>query len=118
MTKKNIKWLTKEHVKKCYAIVQMSTFSFHQDFSSYKQYKQFVRTTDYIYPSGYISYFVTKFQRFRYKKRFFKFMIEISLFNKIKTCYISFRSYVTNFILRKYIPSKMYEILRKLAIRK
>ncbi|MDO8734867.1 MAG: hypothetical protein Q7K21_06885, partial [Elusimicrobiota bacterium] len=116
--RKNIKWLPKEHVQKCYAIVQMSTFPFHQNFSSYTEYKQYVRTTDYIYPLGYLSYLVTKLQRLRYKKRFFKFMVEVLLFNKIKIGWISFRSYMTNFILRKYIPSKMYEILRKLARRK
>lgn len=113
--RKNINWLPKKHAKKCYAIVQMSTFPFHQDFNSYKHYRQFVHTTDYIYPLGYPGYLITKFQRFRYKKKFFGLMIEVLLFNKIKAFWISFSSYITNFILRKYISSNMYEILRKLA---
>ena len=80
-------------------------------------YKEFVYSSNLVYPTGYIAYIVTKIQRWRYmkwryKKKKLEYMLETILFSKFKKFLFSIKRYIVNYILRRYLSPKVYTTLR------
>ena len=67
----------------------------------------------YPYYAGYMSYVISRIQNWRYKKKYFKFMYEYILFEKLIRVYQSTRNFFINAILKKYLPRDIYKVLRK-----
>lgn len=110
---RNITWFPKKHAKMCYNMSRVGCGVFNQDFKSYKMYKEFVYNTGGGYYDGYPSYILAKIERWRYKRKYFKFMIEVILFNKLIEIYKLTRNYIINFILKKYLPKSVFKKLKK-----
>ena len=91
----------------------ISTFPFHQNFESYRMYKEFIYTSTDAYPSGYISYILTKIQRWRYKNKFYALNFEAILFSKLRNTFGLVGRYVFNVILKKYLPRKYLDMLHE-----
>ena len=86
---------------------------FFRDFNSYKDYKNYIHYMGYPYYAGYMSYVISRIQNWRYKKKYFKFMYEYILFEKLIRVYQSTRNFFINAILKKYLPRDIYKVLRK-----
>ena len=110
---KNITWLTKKYAKICHNISLMGCGAFNKDFESYKKYKEFVYNTGGGYYDWYLAYIISKIERWRYKKKYFKFMVEAILFIKVIEIYKLSRTYIINFILKKYLPKSIFKKLKK-----
>lgn len=110
---RNVTWHTKEYAKMGYNFGIISSFPFHQNFESYRMYKEFICTSTDMYPSGYISYILTKIQRWRYKNKFYALNFEGILFFKLRNTFGLVGRYVFNVILKKYLPRKYLDMLRE-----
>jgi len=111
---KEVVWHPQKYSKMCYNITLLSNHIFHQDFKSYKDYKKFIYSSNStgVYPIGYAGYLINKIQRYRYKKRFFNFMLETVLFGKLIAIKSSVKRFIVNCILRKYLSQKTYQKLK------
>jgi radical SAM superfamily enzyme YgiQ (UPF0313 family) len=104
-----ITWLPKEYVKMCHNLTLAARYPFYKDFGSHKKYKEFVHNVDMVVGPGYCDYIIAKIQRWRYKNRFFQFMIENLIFNKL----VEMRAFVQRYVLRKYLPKSIYNALKR-----
>ena len=76
-------WVPREHAKMCRKAILLSYSPFYRYFKSYKMYKEFVYKTETFYSARYLAYIMAKIQRYRYKNRLFKFMVETIIWYKI-----------------------------------
>ena len=110
---KDIKWFPKKIAREFYNISKLSSGIFFRNFNSYKDYKNYIHYMGYPYYAGYMSYVISRIQNWRYKKKYFKFMYEYILFEKLIRVYQSTRNFFINAILKKYLPRDIYKVLRK-----
>lgn len=100
-------WVSKEHAKLCSNLSMLSNYPFFKSFESYKAFKEFVKYSPY--EDGYLDYIMAKTERWRYENRRFKFMIEPRIFNYV----LKFRAFFKEYLLRKYLPKSVYNMLKK-----
>jgi radical SAM superfamily enzyme YgiQ (UPF0313 family) len=110
---KNITWVPAQYAKMCYNMAQVNAGIFNQDFKSYKKYREFIYNIGVTSLLGYHNYVISKIERWRYKKRFFKWMIETFLANKLMELYKSVRNFLVNNVLKKYFPKSIFISLKK-----
>ncbi|MBI4823979.1 MAG: B12-binding domain-containing radical SAM protein [Nitrospirae bacterium] len=106
---KDVTWLSRGYTKKCYNISLSANYPFYKDFKSYRAYKKFVYGIDSTYGTSYPDYIMARLQRWRYKKGFFRFMVEPVVFNR----YIKIRMFLINYLLKRYLPERVYKTLKK-----
>lgn len=105
-----VTWLQKEYAEMCRRLSLLSNYPFHKNFESYKSYKKFVCGISSTYGNGYLDYIMAKSQRWRYKNRYLKFMIEPLIFNK----FLELRMFFKGYFLKKYLPQNVYKMLKRL----
>jgi len=103
-------WISKEHRKRCHIYSTIAGFAYAKDFRSYQDYKDWIANYDTGMWPGLIDYIVLKMQTWRYKNKFFKFMIEVPLYHK----FYNFRQYLGVYLLRKYLPRSVWLKLKAL----
>ena len=107
---KDMSWLNAEQKKVCESYYAIGKFAFAQNIRSYKEYRTWV--IDYYVQGswpGYIDYIMLRIQRWRHQNKFFKFMIEGPIYFKFH----AFRQYLGVYLLRKYLPSKVWYKLKE-----
>jgi anaerobic magnesium-protoporphyrin IX monomethyl ester cyclase len=114
---KNITWMPREHAEKCYSLFLMSALPFYIEFPSFKQYKESSEIMDNYWPPTYAGYLLTKIQRIRFKNRYFKGMHEMKLYLGARSMLRFIRSFLINFVFRKYIPIALYKKMRKKPVK-
>ena len=62
---------------------------------------------------GYHNYIISKIERWRFKNRSFKFMVETILINKYTEIYRFARNLIINGILKKYLSKSIFAHLKK-----
>ncbi len=105
----DVTWLPRKYAKRCFNISLLSNYPFHQDFKSYRDYRDFVFNIDSSYGTGYLDYLMARLQRWRFKNRYFSFMAEPVLFNRL----IELRMFLKRYVLKKYLPTPVYERLKR-----
>lgn len=110
---KNITWVPRKYAKWCYNMALINCGFFNHDFKSYRTYKEFVYNIAVISLLGYHNYIISKIERWRYKKKFFKWMIEAVLSNKLREIHKFTRNIIVNDILKKYVPKSIFIKLKK-----
>lgn len=112
--RESVTWHTKEHADFCFAASRMANNSaFNQDFRSYAEYKDFIRTSSGAYPGGYPAYLVARLQRFRYKRRWFYYNVEVIVFAWVRRYAVIATNFVVNSILKKYLSDSAFAALKR-----
>lgn len=106
---RNVTWASKSYARRCEKIALLTNYPFFRDFGSYSEYREFVSRIDTTYGVGYIDYLLARIHRWRFKKRFFGFMVEAPLFNKV----IDARMFFVRYVMKKYLPERYYSFLKK-----
>lgn len=105
----DVTWLPRQYAKTCYNIALLSNYPFHKGFSSFRAYKDYVYNIDSSYGTGLSDYLMARTQRWRFRTRRFGFMVEPLVFNR----YIELRMFLKLYVLRKYLPKGVYNLLRR-----
>jgi anaerobic magnesium-protoporphyrin IX monomethyl ester cyclase len=107
---KDMSWLSPEHRKTVHSYSTIAKFPYAKDFKSYQEYKGWVTSHDTGVWPGYIDYLVLRIQGWRYKNKYFKFMIEAPIYFK----FFKLRKYLGMYLLRKILPHSVWYRLKEI----
>ena len=89
-----VTWVPRKYAKMCRNVALLSFSPFYKVFKSYTMYKEFIYKLKTLYSAGYLAYIMAKLQRYRYKNRLFKFMIESLIYYNLLIIWEFFQNYV------------------------
>ena len=113
MDVKKMDWIPPAHAEFCRKLLKLSTGLFYRDLKSFKEYEENNYATGMPYAPGRISYILSKIERWRYKHRNFKLMIEVEVAGSILGVFYNIRTYLVNFILKKYLSEAVFKSLKR-----
>jgi anaerobic magnesium-protoporphyrin IX monomethyl ester cyclase len=114
MKRDKVTWLPPDYADYCFDTAKMCPVPFHQQFANYGEYKAFMATSSDAYTSGYLAYLVARVQRWRYKRRLFKYNYDVAAFTALMRAYTVARNFLINSILKKYLPASAFAVLKNL----